>query len=270
MALDDSFERYLNILGVAGARPDLDSLRRIVCAQLIRVPFENVSKLYLARTRGLRCVPPLDLYLDGIEQRRFGGTCYSNNHHLASLLRYVGFDASYCGADMVSGADVHAVVIVRLEGREYLIDVGYGAPFYEPMPRDIDESLAIRLGNNRYVLQPRDDRGRSPMEHHRDGRQIHGYLAKPTPRDLSFFDEIVLDSYRPASSFMTQLRVARFFDGGNVELLRDRLVRARGDECSVESIPNRAALIDAVVEHFDMPGSIVRDVVGDFEWPPEG
>jgi arylamine N-acetyltransferase len=270
MALDDSFERYLNILGVADARPDLDSLRRIVRAQLIRVPFENVSKLHLARTRELRDVPSLGLYLDGIEQHRFGGTCYSNNHHLASLLRYVGFDASYCGADMVSGADVHAVVIVRLEGREYLIDVGYGAPFYGPMPRDIDEPLAIRLGTNRYVLQPRDEWGRSRMEHHRGGREIHGYLAKPTPRDLSFFDEVVRDSFLPTASFMTRLRIARFFDDGNVELLRDRLIRARGDDCSVESIPNRAALIDAVVEHFDMTPSIVRDVVGGIDWPPEG
>ena len=67
MARDSGFERYLNVLGVADARPDLDGLRRIVRAQLIRVPFENVSKLFLARSRGFRGVPDLDLYLDGIE-----------------------------------------------------------------------------------------------------------------------------------------------------------------------------------------------------------
>lgn len=270
MARDDNFDRYLNILGVADASPDLDSLRRIVRAQLIRVPFENVSKLHLARTRGVRGVPDLDLYLEGIEQHRFGGTCYSNNYHLASLLRHVGFDASYCGADMVSGADVHAVVIVRLDGHEYLVDTGYGAPFYEPMPRDIDQPVRIRLGENRYVLRPRDDCGRSRMEHHRGGRQVHGYLAKPTPRNLAFFDEVIRDSYRRTSSFMTRLRIARFFDDGNVELLRDRIVRARGDDHSSESIPNRAALVDAVVERFDMTRGIVREVVGRLEWPPEG
>jgi arylamine N-acetyltransferase len=268
MARDDSFERYLNILGVADARTDVGSLRRIVRAQLIRVPFENVSKLHLARARGLKGVPELDLYLDGIEQHQFGGTCYSNNYHLVSLLRYVGFDASYCGADMASGMDVHAVVIVRIAGCEYLVDTGYGAPFYEPMPRDIDEPLVTRLGENRYVLQPLDDLGRSRMEHHRDGRRVHGYLAKPKPRDLSFFEEVVRDSFRPTSSFMTQLRVVRFFDDGNVELRRDQIVRARGDRYSVESIPNRAALIDAVVEQFDITRGIVREVVGELDWPP--
>jgi len=265
---DDGFERYLNILGVADARVDLDALRRLVRSQLTRVPFENVSKLHLARSRDLRGVPELDLYLDGIENCRFGGTCYSNNHHLASLLRYVGFDASYCGADMVSGPDVHAVVIVRLENREYLVDVGYGAPFYEPMPRDRDEPLTIRLGRDRYVLQPRDGRGRSQMEHHREGRQIHGYLAKPTPRDLAFFQNVVLDSYRPTANFMTRLRISRFLDDGNVDLLNDQLVQARDDTYSVESIADRAALVDAVVEHFGMPRNIVCEVVDELDWPP--
>jgi arylamine N-acetyltransferase len=270
MASDRSFELYLNILGVADARPDLGSLQRIVRAQLIRVPFENVSKLYLAHSRGLRGVPDLALYLEGIEQHRFGGTCYSNNFHLASLLQFVGFDASYCGADMVSGPDVHAVIIVRLEGCEYLVDAGYGAPFYEPMPRDSDDPLVIQLGSNRYVLQPRDELGRSRMEHHREGVQVHGYLAKPNARDLPFFDEVVRDSYRPASSFMTRLRIARFFAHGSVELVRDQIVQASGDGFTVESIPNRAALINAVVEHFEMPRGIVRQVVGELDWPPAG
>ena len=270
MARDSGFERYLNVLGVADARPDLDGLRRIVRAQLIRVPFENVSKLFLARSRGFRGVPDLDLYLDGIEKCRFGGTCYSNNHHLGSLLRHVGFDASYCGADMVSGPDVHAVLIVRLDDREYLVDVGYGAPFYEPMPRDLDGPLTIRLGRDRYVLQPRDEEGRSRMEHHREGRQVHGYLAKSTPRDLGFFREAVLDSYRLTANFMTQLRISLFLDDGNVELLKDRLLRARGNSYTVETIPNRAALVESVTENFGMRGDIVGEVVGELDWPPEG
>jgi arylamine N-acetyltransferase len=57
VARDDGFERYLSILGVSDARPDLDTLRRLVRAQLTRVPFENVSKLYLARSRNFKGVP---------------------------------------------------------------------------------------------------------------------------------------------------------------------------------------------------------------------
>jgi len=268
MARGNGFDRYLNILGIADARPDLCGLRELVRAQLTRVPFENVSKLHLARSRNLRGVPGLDLYLDGIEQFRFGGTCYSNNYHLASLLRHVGFDATFCGADMVSGADVHAVVIVRLEDGEHLVDVGYGAPFSEPMPRELEEPLTIRLGRDRYVLQPQDDRGCSQMEHHRDGRQIHGYLAKPTPRDLAFFQPIILDSYRPTGNFMTRLRISRFLDDGNVELLKDQLVRARGESFSSEPIADRAALIDVVVGNFGMPRDVVCEVVNGLEWPP--
>ena len=267
MGRDEGFERYLNILGVADAGQDLASLRRLVRAQLTRVPFENVSKLYLARARKFQGVPPLERYLDGIEQCRFGGTCYANNYHVASLLSYVGFDASYCGADMESGQDVHAVVLVRLEGREYLVDVGYGAPFYEPMPRDRDKPLTIRLGRDRYVLNPRDERGRSRMEHHREGQPIHGYLAKPTARDLSFFDAVIRDSYRPSAQFMTQIRVSKFFDDGAAEIIGSRLVQSHGDHCTVAEIPNREALVDALVEEFGMPRGIVTEVVEPLAWP---
>jgi hypothetical protein len=106
------------------------------------------------------------------------------------------------------------------------------------------------------------------MEHHRDGRQIHGYLAKPTPRELPFFEAIVLDSYRPTGNFMGQLRISRFLDAGSVELLRDQFVRSRGESSTSEPIANRTALIDVVVGNFGMPRDVVRQVVSSLVWPP--
>ncbi|HYN01336.1 MAG TPA: hypothetical protein VE359_02710, partial [Vicinamibacteria bacterium] len=74
-------ERYLRILGAVPERPSAEALRRLVRAQLCGVPFENVSKLYYARQHGRHDLPSLELFLDGIEQHRFGGTCYVNNFH---------------------------------------------------------------------------------------------------------------------------------------------------------------------------------------------
>lgn len=41
--------RYLEILGVEEADPDLAFLNRIVSAHLVGAPFENISKLYRFR-----------------------------------------------------------------------------------------------------------------------------------------------------------------------------------------------------------------------------
>ena len=77
-------------------------------------------------------------------------------------------------------------------------------------------------------------------------------------------------SYRPQANFMRHLRIARFLDDGNVELLKDRLVRARGEDYSVATIPDRDALVETIVENFDMPRDVAREVADELDWPPDG
>ena len=74
-------------------------------------------------------MPGLDQFLADIENYHFGGTCYTNNYFLKLLLSYLGYDVKLCGADM-NRPDVHVVNIVRIEGREFIVDVEYAAPCY--------------------------------------------------------------------------------------------------------------------------------------------
>ena len=68
MTRSETFERYVAILGVESESPSLDHLSRLVRAQITRVPFENISKLYLKITQGAAYIPSLEEHLDGIEQ----------------------------------------------------------------------------------------------------------------------------------------------------------------------------------------------------------
>ncbi|MBT3222726.1 MAG: hypothetical protein HN348_26930, partial [Proteobacteria bacterium] len=61
---------------------------------------------------GLRDIPSLDQYLQGLE-RGFGGTCYSNNWYLHQLLKLLGYEVMFCGADM-EDPDAHAVNVVSV------------------------------------------------------------------------------------------------------------------------------------------------------------
>lgn len=119
--------RYLEILGVARRQPSLKALHELLRAHLIRIPFENISKLYYRKRLGLVNIPPIQLYLDGIDQFHFGGTCYSNNYYFHLLLCSLGYEAKLCAADMKT-PQVHALNMIRIEGREYLADTGYAAP----------------------------------------------------------------------------------------------------------------------------------------------
>jgi N-hydroxyarylamine O-acetyltransferase len=134
--------RYLGVLGLTREAATEGLLKEIVGAHAARVPFENISKLHWRRTLGLTALPDLRLFLTGIEDYGFGGTCYANNYHLFSLLRSLGFDATLCGADMAN-PNVQMVVRVRVEGREVLVDVGYAAPFREPLPADLASEYIV-------------------------------------------------------------------------------------------------------------------------------
>lgn len=136
-AFDDRlFIRYLKILGIQRQKPDFEYLKNIVKAQMLKIPFENISKLFYKKRIDLDQLIDFELYLEGMEKYRFGGTCYSNNFYLNQLLEWLGYNIKLCGADM-KNPDVHIVNIVNIENRDFLIDTGYAAPFLEPIPLDV-------------------------------------------------------------------------------------------------------------------------------------
>ncbi len=262
MTRPETFERYLSILGIEQEEPSLDHLHRLVRAHLIRVPFENISKLFLKKTQHASFIPSLEKHLDGIEKFNFGGTCYANNPYFAELLRHCGYDVDLCGADMTR-PDVHVVSMVRLEEQNYLVDVGYGAPFYGPMLLDLEREHEIVLGENRYLLHPRDKQGRSRMDQLRDGKPIHSYLAKPEPREIDDFAEVIRDSYSDAATFMNVVVVERFFPDHSLRFQNFDLRESTPDATTITRLPDKEELAEAIAHHCGFPGEMVREAIAD-------
>lgn len=253
-------EKYLVALGVQQHPPSLEALRELVFAHLTRIPFENVSKLYYQRHRGLTGLSPLELFLEGVERYHFGGTCYANNFHFYCLLTSLGFDAKLCGADM-GNPDVHLVTLVTVDRHEYLVDAGYAAPFLVPLPRDLPSSYVLELGRDRYVLNPQDAVGRSRLEHYREGRRIHGYVVKPTPRHVEEFSQVIQDSFRPTATFLNALLLVRFYSNRSVMVHNMTLVESAGNESQVRVLGSRDELVSTVEREFGIPGPIVSEAV---------
>jgi arylamine N-acetyltransferase len=258
----DLFARYAGLLGVTWREPTLVALVELVAAHLTRVPFENISKLYHRKHARLRHLPNLELYLDGIERFNFGGTCYTNNYYLFLLLEHMGYDVELCGADM-SNPDVHIVSMVKVDDREYIVDVGNAAPFHSPLPRDLPDDHVVSLGRDRYVLKPQDLRGRSRMEMYRDGRLRHGYTANPTPRRIEHFDRVIRHSYTDDATFMNALLLVRFYPDHSVAVNNLELIESRGTESRVTTLADRDELVSVIEERFGMPRAMVADAIAD-------
>ena len=256
-------ERHLGLLGIERPSSGLAGLREIVRRHLCRVPFENVSKLLLVGREGTGREIALGEFLDGIEHYNLGGTCYTSNPFLASLLQTLGYDADLLGADMTR-PNVHTSIRVRIGPDEYHVDVGYASPFREPIPLDrLPHEIAH--GPYRYVL----DRGSRASEYEMavfsGGERVHGYAVHGPAREREFFRPIVHDSFRPGTTFMSCLRITRFFDQHAVELKNATLIRYRGSESRQTTLGSMAELRRAVEDDLAMPRCPVEEAVGILE-----
>jgi len=256
----DLLQRYLGVLGVSRRAPSLDAFRELVAAHVTRIPFENISKLHYRRHLGLTDLVSLPLYLDGIERYHFGGTCYPNNFHFYSLLASLGYEVKLCGADMTN-PDVHMVIMVRVEGQEFLVDGGYAAPFLAPLPRGLQADFVVTLGRDRYVLKPQDANGCSQLGLYRDGILKHGYVAKPSPRKIEDFHRVIVDSFRPSATFMNAVLLARFYPDSSLVIHNLTRIESRGTEWAMYTIEGSAELVAEVEKHFGIPAEIVRDTL---------
>lgn len=254
---DSDFARYAELLGVRREQPSITALARVVRTHMTSVPFENVSKLYRLKTSGLRGIPDLAQYLEGIERFHFGGTCYSNNYYVGELLRFLGYDIRLCGADM-SKPDVHMMNIVNVEGREFIVDAGYGAPFLEPLPRDLPVDYVISSGNDRYVLKPQNGLGRSELQLHRDGAFAHRYLVNPMSRTIDEFAGVILDSFSPEATFMNAILLVKCEPERTIVVHNMTCIENRGTTTERKVVESLEQLIQTIHDIFLMPRAIVE------------
>lgn len=255
-------DRYLRLLEVPRRPPSPEALAELTAAQVTRVPFENVSKLVRLRGLGLTGLPPVELHLEGIERFHLGGTCYANNYHLYTLLGALGYEARLCGADM-SSPDVHVVIMVRLSGREVLVDGGYGAPFLAPVPLDAAEDQVLWLGPDRWVVEPRDAAGRSRLRVYRGGEARHGYLARPEPRAIEEFAPVIADSFRPEATFRNALLLIRQYPGRSITIHNLDRIDAWAGGSRVERLRGRGELPGEVERAFGIPRQLVAEAMAE-------
>ena len=249
------FDKYLKLIGVDAANPSFDLLCRIVKAHLIKIPFENISKL-LFKKQGMNYIPDLNMFLNGIEKHNFGGTCYSNNYYLYLLLKHLGFYVKLCGADM-KNPDVHIISIVKINTKEFIVDAGYAAPFLKPLQRDLKTVFVISIGNEKYLVKPKDENGRTKVEQHYNSELQHWYTAKPQPRKIEDFRKVIEDSYADEATFMNALHITSFSENGSIALKNLALTETIGLATHTIKI-KRNELPAVAFEKFGMPEHLVK------------
>jgi N-hydroxyarylamine O-acetyltransferase len=184
---------YLARLGIMAQRPrpDLDTLRELVARHLERVPFENASVL-----RG----EPIELDAVALVARlvggRRGGFCYQLNGAFAALLAELGYEVALLAARFHSGEGLeprfgHLALRVRLDGVDWLVDVGGGYSFRQPLRIELDEVQDDPAGRFRLVraalAAPEEGDALDVEWRHRDGAWRPHYRFESAARQLREF-----------------------------------------------------------------------------------
>jgi N-hydroxyarylamine O-acetyltransferase len=176
-------QAYLDRLGLGAedVRADAASLVALQRAHLMAVPFENLS-VHL----GEPIVLEPTLLVDKLTRRHRGGFCYELNGAFAALLEAIGFTVSrfearvYVGPDQVGIPFDHLCLGVEA-GETYLVDVGFGAAFSEPLLLHTRGPQADPAGP--FEVIRRDDGWYDLV-----GDEGPQYRFSTTPRLLSDFD----------------------------------------------------------------------------------
>lgn len=134
-----NIEKYLERIDYQGTLvPSFELLRKLQKSHLLRIPFENLDihtgipiKLDIER-----------IFTKVILQKR-GGFCYELNGLFYNLLESLGFKVKRISCRVYSEGKYgqeydHLAIIVLLDGKEYLTDVGFGEFAFGPLELAID------------------------------------------------------------------------------------------------------------------------------------
>ena len=256
--------RFLKLLGVKAARPSMHLLAGLITAHLSAVPFENISKLYYRDRFNQKGIPSLLQYLDGISGYHFGGTCYANNYYFFRLLEFLGFSVKLCAAD-IKRPGTHMVVLVTIDKREYLVDVGYAAPINHPVPLHLATDHAIRYGRDEYIFKPRDGKGCTRLEMFRNGVYKHGYLVRPESRDINDFTHVISESFRPDATFFRSLLLTRFISGRFCILHNMQYTESTATGSDSMELQSKDELVVLLENRFRIPSAITGKLLAGLE-----
>jgi N-hydroxyarylamine O-acetyltransferase len=241
---------YLERINYHGSlAPTAETLRELQVAHLLTVPFENLSI-----HAGQPIVLEDEALFTKIVEGRRGGFCYEANGLFAALLRALGFDVRMLSARVANaegefGPDFdHMTLMVTLEQR-WLVDVGFGDSFREPLL--LDERGEQVQGSRAYRILP--DGAHLILTRRDDGDEWKAQY-RFTLQSYTYADYAEMCRYHQTSpqSHFTRARIcSRATEAGRITLSGMRLITTSENGGRQErTLTSQEEYAAALREHF--------------------
>jgi N-hydroxyarylamine O-acetyltransferase len=238
---------YLQRIGYRGPlEPNFDILRKLHRQHLLTIPYENFD-IHLGRKIEL----DERAFFDKLVGQKRGGWCYEMNGLFAWVLREVGFEVRLLAGAVrpVSEAKIegnHLVLLVELE-RPYIVDVGFGDGFLEPLPLEEGEYrqdyLNFRLAKEGewWIVHNHPNGGAKRYDFTLEPYELHQFAAKCHELQTS-----------PASGFV-RTTVSQRFTPQNILVLRGATFKAISEAgVTTRFIETEAEYRQVLAEYFGL------------------
>lgn len=243
----DVVSGYLNRLKISREKPSLNYLQRLIQHHLSLIPYETFSKFYYYN-QGSPHVPDFELFVQHLEDRGWGGTCYSLNINFARLLEKLGYTCAF-----VRVLPGHVAIMVTIENSRYYVDVGYGSPMTRPIELESryrhvlhgfgEEIIFTNIGENKFLLERRAN-----------GKTFVTKEIQWVPLKEEEIIEEAASSFQDCDSNITMRRISAVrFQGNNCYFLRDETLKVMNyRDIRAHHFKEKAMWMKAVVEAFQV------------------
>ena len=251
-------DAYLARINYPGTRElTRENLNALVLAHQLAVPFEGLD---LSLYHKPVTLDTAHLFEKVVRHGR-GGYCYELNGLFVSLLRSFGFDAVSVMCRLINGRDTigpvsHRGCLVRLDGKRYFCDVGYGgamAPFAIEISPEHQafrgETFWAEEGQEGWIRILRMKRNGIGDSAEDGGRVIESLYFAPIAFANCDFNAPNAQSSAPTSGFSRRVWVTMRTENGYKSLIADEFTVVENGEKTVRQITEEE-LAPILEEHF--------------------
>ncbi len=214
---DRIVQSFIDRLGLRRESHSPEHLEKIAC-EFSRLPYENITKIIAGsehgETDGKFRMP--GRVLDDFERFSSGGTCFSLTYTFMEILRNFGYESRPVMADMNHGENIHCALMVRLRGKELLIDPGY--LIFRPVELSGEAGSEIKTRSGSVIIKPAE-RGRFAVFTADAEGEKQRYVLKTAEVGESEFERYWRDSFSMA--MMHSIVVTGFRNGEQLYLRND-------------------------------------------------
>lgn len=193
----------LQFLECTPGKPGIRQLNRLIQAYVRKVPWESVFRIAKrAATPDQSQCPrwPQAFWRDAICSGG-GGTCYESNYAFFHLLQQLGYRGYLTINDMGDVRGCHAAIVVQLQDRKVLVDVGI--PLLVALPIHPNQATHRPTWLHTYTVQP-DGPNRYQILRSRHPKP-NIYTLNDIPVDDAAYRQIVEQDYGEAGQFLDRV-----------------------------------------------------------------